>query len=51
MGGGAEGARAPIYGFKKGKMRKWGVFSGIKLIRISFSVIFNKEIHHSVLHC
>ena len=29
---------------KKGKMKKYDVFSGIKVIKISFSVIFNEEI-------
>ena len=36
------GGRLPPKGFKKGKKLKYGVFSCIK---ISFSVIFNKEIH------
>ena len=40
--GGAGGATAPHKGFKKGKILKYGVFSCIK---ISFSDIFNKEIH------
>ena len=29
---------------KKGKMKKYGVFSCIKVSEISFSVIFNEEI-------
>ena len=41
MGGGA-GGRPPPKGFKKWKILKYGVFSCIKM---SFSVIFNKEIH------
>ena len=43
-GGGARGAKAPLKISKKGKMKKY-VFSGIKVIKISFSVIFNEEIH------
>ena len=41
-GGGARGATAPPKVSKKGKKLKYGVFSCIKM---SFSVIFNKEIH------
>ena len=41
-GGGAGGATAPLKVSKKEKKLKYGVFSCIK---ISFSVIFNKEIH------
>ena len=44
MGGGARGAKAPLKISKKGKMKKYDVFSDIKVIKISFSVIFNKEI-------
>ena len=44
--GGATGERGggghPKVSFKKGKMIKYGVFSCIKM---SFSVIFDKEIH------
>ena len=40
------GTKAPLpYRFQnKGKMKKYGVFSCIKVIKISFSVIFNEEI-------
>ena len=40
--GGTGGATAPLKVSKKEKKLKYGVFSCIK---ISFSVIFNKEIH------
>ena len=43
-GGGGKGAKAPLKISKKGKMKKYDVFSGIKVIKISFSVIFNEEI-------
>ena len=39
---GGQGVTTPPKGFKKGKILKYGVFSCIK---ISFSDIFNKEIH------
>ena len=39
---GVRGGDRPPKGFKKGNKLKYGVFSCIK---ISFSVIFNKEIH------
>ena len=39
---GGQGGDRPPKGFKKGKILKYGVFSCIK---ISFSDIFNKEIH------
>ena len=42
--GGGKGAKAPLKISKKGKMKKYDVFSGIKVIKISFSVIFNEEI-------
>ena len=44
--GGQRGKSSPK-GFKKKKkkIRKYGVFSCIKVIKISFSVIFNEEIH------
>ena len=42
---GGKGAKAPLKISKKGKMKKYGVFSCIKVIKISFSVIFNEEIH------
>ena len=49
MGGGGDnggkGAKAPLKILKKGKMKNYGVFSCIKVIEISFSVIFNEEIH------
>ena len=35
----------PLKVSKKGKIRKHGVFPYIGVIKISFSVIFNKEIH------
>ena len=41
-GGGGAGGDRPPKGFKKGKLLKYEVFSCIKM---SFSVIFNKEIH------
>ena len=44
MGGGVKGAKAPLKISKKGKIKKYGVFSCIKVIKISFSVIFNEEI-------
>ena len=43
-GGGGQGGISPPKDFKKGKMEKYGVFSCIKVIKISFSVIFNEEI-------
>ena len=39
-GGGKGGLKIS----KKGKMKKFDIFSGIKVIKISFSVIFNEEI-------
>ena len=39
-----KGAKALLNISKKGKMKKYGVFSCIKVIKISFSVIFNEEI-------
>ena len=44
MGGGGKGAKAPLKISKKRKIKKYGVFSGIKVNKMSFSVIFNKEI-------
>ena len=44
-GGGARGQKSPLKISKKGKMKKHGVFSCIKVIKIGFSVIFNEEIH------
>ena len=41
-GGGGAGGDRPPKGFKKGKILKYGIFSCIKL---SFSDIFNKEMH------
>ena len=41
--GGQGGAKAPLK-ISKRKMKKYGVFSCIKVIKISFSVIFNEEI-------
>ena len=43
-GGGGKGAKAPLKISKKGKIKKYGVFSCIKVIKMSFSVIFNEEI-------
>ena len=43
MGKGVEGATAPLK--KVSKKEKNGVFSYNKVTEISFSVIFNKEIH------
>ena len=43
-GGGARGQKPPLKISKKGKIKKYGVFSCIKVIKISFSVIFNEEI-------
>ena len=43
--GRAEGAKNPLKISKKGKIRKHVIFLCIKVIKISFSVIFNKEIH------
>ena len=41
---GDRGAKAPLKIQRKGKILKYGVFSYIKVIKISFSVIFNEEI-------
>ena len=41
--GGQRGQKPPKIS-KKRKMKKYGVFSCIKVIKISFSVIFNEEI-------
>ena len=43
-GGGGKGGKSPPKDFKKGENEKYDVFSGIKVIKISFSVIFNEEI-------
>ena len=43
-GGGGKGGKSPPKDFKKGENKKYGVFSCIKVIKISFSVIFNEEI-------
>ena len=43
--GGGGGGKSPLKVSKKGKMRKCGVFSCIKVIKITLSVIFNEEIH------
>ena len=42
--GGGQGGKSPLKISKKGKMTKYGVFSCIKVIKMSFSVIFNEEI-------
>ena len=42
---GAEGAKVPLEVSENGKIPKCGVFSCIKVLEISFSVIFNEEIH------
>ena len=42
--GGRE-QKPPLRFQKKGKIKKYGVFSCIKVTKISFSVIFNEEIH------
>ena len=42
--GGARGAKAPLKISKKEENEKYWVFSCIKVIKISFTVIFNKEI-------
>ena len=47
-GGGGQkdrGAITHLNTSKKGKMGKYGVFLCIKVIKISFSVIDNKDIH------
>ena len=44
MGGGGKGGKSPLRISKKGKIKKYGVFSCIKVIKISFSIIFNEEI-------
>ena len=46
MGGGGQGGqKPPPLKISKGKMKKkYDVFSDIKVIKISFSVIFNEEI-------
>ena len=41
---GGKGGKSPPKDFKKGENKKYGVFSCIKVIKISFSVIFNEEI-------
>ena len=41
---GGQGGKSPPKDFKKGRMKKYGVFSCIKVIKISFSAIFNEEI-------
>ena len=43
-GGGVQGQKPPLKISKKEKSKKHGVFSCIIVIKISFSVIFNKEI-------
>ena len=43
--GEGRGGKNPLKVSKQGKIRKCGVFSCIKVIKMSFSVIFNKEIH------
>ena len=43
-GGGGKGGKSPLKISKKGKIKKYGVFLCIKVIKISFSVIFNEEI-------
>ena len=43
VGGGGQGGKKPPKDFKKGEMKKYGIFSCIKVIKISFSVIFNEE--------
>ena len=42
--GGAEEGKSPPKDFKKGKDQKYGVFSCIKVIKMSFSVILNEEV-------
>ena len=42
--GGGKGGKSPPKDFKKGENKKYGVFSCIKVIKISFSVILNEEI-------
>ena len=41
---GGQGGKSPLKISKKGKIKKYGVFSCIKVIKINFSVTFNKEI-------
>ena len=46
MAMGGEGGKSPPKDFKKGENEKnMGYFHASKVIKISFSVIFNKEIH------
>ena len=42
--GGGQGGKISLKDFKEGEMKKYGVFSCIQVIKISFTVIFNKEI-------
>ena len=41
---GGRGSKSPLKISKQGKIRKYGIFSCIKDIKISLSVIFDEEI-------